>query len=53
MFGGGPAKAVPYLEAAVELFDAEAAATDRNDLLPRWGSERAKAMFGRAVVEAN
>jgi len=53
MFGGGPAKAIPYLEKAVELFNAEAALTDRDNLLPTWGADRAKAMYGRAVVESN
>ncbi|MFK8056709.1 MAG: hypothetical protein AB8F78_11370 [Saprospiraceae bacterium] len=53
MFGGGPTKAAPYLATAVELFDAEAAQTDRNSFLPTWGADRAKAMHGKAVVEAN
>jgi len=53
MFGGGPRKAAPYLETAVELFDAEAAQTDRDFFLPTWGAERAKKMLGKAVAEAN
>ncbi len=53
MFGGGPAKAAPHLEKAVELYEAEALLTDRNYFLPTWGSDRAKAMHGKAIAEAN
>ena len=53
MFGGGPSKAAPHLAKAVELYEAEAAKTDRNYFLPTWGADRAKAMHGKAIAEAN
>lgn len=50
MFGGGADKAVPHLARAVELFEAEAADAERDDLLPTWGVERARAMHGEAIA---
>ena len=52
MFGGGADKATPHLARAVELFDAEATATERDELLPTWGADRARSMHGQAVAEA-
>lgn len=50
MFGGGADKAKPYLERSVKLFEAEAAVSSRNPLLPHWGAARAKAMLTTAVA---
>ena len=52
MFGGGAAKAAPHLARAVELFEAEAAAADRDPLLPRWGADRASSMHKKVSAEA-
>ena len=48
MWGGGAERARPDLQAAVDLFELEAQDTERSDLLPRWGAERAAAMLQRA-----
>ena len=46
-FGGGIDKALPHMQKAVQLFEAEQAMEDRDRLLPAWGKPRAVAMLNQ------